>query len=157
MDLQLSRPGRFSFAPHRRPQASGEVFFEHGNITYSPIISGACTLPRTVGACHNVNLVAQMIESEQPVKEHQFAIRQGQVIFCMLTDVFQLPSYIVRKIDYSSCRNAGGSFAAMDRNAETGVSKSALADFTTGTSGADRARRENSLNSGLIMDTKLDK
>src|ERR1700723_3274011 len=39
----------------------------------------------------------------------------------------------------------------MDKNAETGVSRSALTDFTTGTSVADRARRENSLNSGLIM------
>jgi hypothetical protein len=43
----------------------------------------------------------------------------------------------------------------MDRNAETGVSKSALTDFTTGTSVADRASRENSLNSGLIMDRSL--
>src|ERR1700722_2439099 len=103
MDLQLSRPGRFSFAPHRRTQDSGELFFEHGNITYSPIISAAWTLARNVSGGHNVNLVAQMIESEQPVKEHQFAIRQGQVIFCTLTDVFQLPYYIVRKIAYRSC------------------------------------------------------
>jgi len=39
----------------------------------------------------------------------------------------------------------------MARNAETGVSRSALTDFTTGTNVADRARREKSLKSGLII------
>src|ERR1700723_1623847 len=39
----------------------------------------------------------------------------------------------------------------MARNAETGVSRSALTDFTTGTSVAERASRENSLKLGLTM------
>ena len=39
----------------------------------------------------------------------------------------------------------------MARKAETGVSKSALTDFTTGTSVASRARRENCLKSGCSM------
>jgi hypothetical protein len=39
----------------------------------------------------------------------------------------------------------------MARNAETGVSKSALTDFTTGTSVASRASRENCLKSGCSI------
>src|SRR5690242_9036374 len=39
----------------------------------------------------------------------------------------------------------------MARKAETGVSKSALTDFTTGTSVDSRARRENCLKSGCSM------
>src|ERR1700731_2764852 len=50
-----------------------------------------------------------------------------------------------------SSRKACGSFSAIARKADTGVSKSALTDFTTGTSVAVRASRENSLKSGLIM------
>ena len=41
--------------------------------------------------------------------------------------------------------------AAIARKAETGVSRSALTDFTTGTSVDSRARRENSLKSGCSM------
>src|SRR5580700_11340559 len=52
---------------------------------------------------------------------------------------------------FDSSKNACGSFSAMARNAETGVSRSALTDFTTGTSVADRASRENSLKLGLTM------
>src|SRR5271169_3500909 len=39
----------------------------------------------------------------------------------------------------------------MARKAETGVSRSALTDFTTGTSVASRARRENCLKSGCSI------
>jgi hypothetical protein len=39
----------------------------------------------------------------------------------------------------------------MARKADTGVSRSALTDFTTGTRVAERASRENSLKLGLIM------
>src|SRR4051812_24294451 len=54
-----------------------------------------------------------------------------------------------RSID--SSRNACDSFSAMARKAETGVSRSALIDLTTGTSVASRASRENCFKSGCSM------
>src|SRR5438270_126595 len=50
-----------------------------------------------------------------------------------------------------SSRKACGSSSAIARKAETGVSRSAVTDFTTGTRLASRARRVNSLYSGCSM------
>jgi hypothetical protein len=153
-----------------------------------------------------VNLVAQVIKGQQPVEEHQFAIRQREIVLGMFANFFQLPDHVVRKIadrpgserrqTGNQCRlvlaqqllhdlkdvalpplalpsafNLDGRtprphphvrprtqervtadllaaldrlqqkrvrlFSAIARKAETGVSRSALTDFTTGTSVAD--------------------
>src|SRR5947199_341988 len=53
-----------------------------------------------------------------------------------------------------SRRKAYGSFSATARNAETGVSRSAVTDFTTGMSVCPRASRENSLKDRVIQNSR---
>ena len=45
-----------------------------------------------------MNLVAQMIKGQQPVEEHQLAIRQREVVLGVLANLFQLAHHIVGKI-----------------------------------------------------------
>ena len=203
-----------SFVPVRRPQSRRQFLFQHGNVGSGPVISLARTLARNIGRGDDVDLVAQVIERQQAVEEHQHAIGQREIVFGMLADIFQLPDHVVSEIsdgargkrrqpghsrrtmlpqqflhdlnrasltlflllaalhyDLAAPRphlhigtrsqkrvasdllaalhrlqqESIGSLAAMARKAETGVNKSAATDFTTGTSVASPASRENSL------------
>ncbi len=57
-----------------------------------------------------MNLVPQVIESQQTVEKHQAAIGQRKIIFGVLADLFQLPHGVIGKIAHRSRgerRNAG--------------------------------------------------
>ena len=51
-----------------------------------------------------MNLMTQVIKGEQAIKEHQLGVGQMQVIFCALSDLFQLSDHIVRKVPHRSSR-----------------------------------------------------
>src|SRR5208283_3033755 len=103
MDLQriapqLSCASLVRFAPHRRTQSGSQLAFQPSAISYCPVMSPPGTLPRNIRRGHDMNLVAQMIKGQQPVKEHQLAIRQREIILGVFANFFQLPDHIVRKI-----------------------------------------------------------
>ena len=45
-----------------------------------------------------MNLVPEVIESQQTIKEHQFRIGNGEVIFRMFADVLQLTNHVIGEI-----------------------------------------------------------
>ena len=98
MDLEFLRRSLAGFAPHRRAQSRRQLSFEHGNIAHCAVVSAARALPRNVCRSHDMNLVAQVIKSQQPVEEHQFAIWQRKIVLRVLAYLFKLPHHIVGKI-----------------------------------------------------------
>src|SRR5690242_2544974 len=46
--------------------------------------------------------MAQMIESQQAIEEHQCAVGKMQVIFCIVADILELPHNVVRAESNSS-------------------------------------------------------
>ena len=53
---------------------------------------------RNVRRSHDMNLVAQVVKGQQAIEEHQFTIRQREIVFRPLANIFQLPHYVVGKI-----------------------------------------------------------
>ena len=221
MNLELAGLALCRFAPQRRAQSRRQFSLQSGNVAQRAVVGAPRTLARNIGRGHDVNLMAQMIERQQAIEEHQFGIGQQQVIFRVVADLFQLADHVVGKISNRACRKRRQSrnacradapaatasrpercclerlraaaraesrpspaapspackaaprgrcsarsarrarpipaetravrFRAIARKAETGVSRSALTDFTTGTSVASRARRENCLKSGCSI------
>ncbi len=49
-----------------------------------------------------MNLMAQVIEGQQTVKEHQLRIGQSQIVFARAPDVFQLPDHVVGEVSDSA-------------------------------------------------------
>ena len=45
-----------------------------------------------------MNLVAQVIERQQAIEEHQHAIGQREIVLGMLADIFQLPHHVIREV-----------------------------------------------------------
>jgi hypothetical protein len=53
------------------------------------------TLARNVGGGDDVNLMAQVIESQHAIEEHQHTIGQGKIVLGVLADSFQLANRVV--------------------------------------------------------------
>ena len=98
VDLELSRRGLAGLAPHCWPQACSQLSFESGNIAHCPVIGTPRIFSRNVCRSHNVNLVAQVIKSQQPVEEHQFTVGKREIVLRMFANLFQLPHNVVGKI-----------------------------------------------------------
>ena len=82
----------------RRPQARRQLLFQDGNVGGGAIIGPARTLARYIGSGDDVNLVAQVIEGQQPVEEHQHAIGKRKIVLGVLADIFQLPHRVIGEI-----------------------------------------------------------
>ena len=92
----LSRPR--GFAPVRRPQSRSQFLFQRCNVLRSPVIGLARTFARHIGGGNDVDLVAQMIERQQAIEKHQYAVGQGKIIFGVFADIFQLPHCVVGEV-----------------------------------------------------------
>ncbi len=84
--------------PVRRAQSRRQLLFQDGNVRGGPVVSPARTLARHIGRGDNVDLMAQVIEGQQPVEKHQYAIGQGKIILGMLANIFQLPHRVVGEV-----------------------------------------------------------
>ena len=62
------------------------------------VIGLARTLARHVSGGDDVDLVAQVIECQQTIEKHQYAIGQGKIIFGVFADIFQLPHCVVSEV-----------------------------------------------------------
>ena len=81
-----------------------------------PVVGAARTLARHIGGGNDVDLVAQVIEGQQAVEEHQYAVGQGKIIFGMFADIFQLPHCVIGEVAHRACgegRQPGHSGGAM--------------------------------------------
>jgi hypothetical protein len=47
-------------------------------------------------------LVAQMIEGQQPIEEHELGVRTGKVVFSVFTNVFQLADDVISEVSDGS-------------------------------------------------------
>src|SRR6202521_1295758 len=88
----------------RRPRAAGQLLLEDCNVGCGAIVGPARALARNIGGCDNVNLMAQVIEGEQAIEEHQHTIGQGKIVLGVLTDFLQLANRVVRKITHRARR-----------------------------------------------------
>src|SRR5580692_5590017 len=84
-----------------RTQSCGQLLLEHSDVGERAIVSAARALARNIRGDDDVNLVAQVIESQQAIEEHQHAIGQGKIVFRVVTDSFQLADRVIRKVSDS--------------------------------------------------------
>ncbi len=84
--------------PMKGPQTALQLLFQHGNIGDSAIVGAARAFAGNIRHCDDVDLMAEVIEGEQAVEEHQDAIGNGQVVLRMFADVFQVADDIVSKV-----------------------------------------------------------
>ena len=82
----------------RRTQTGGQLLLEDSDVSEGPVIGAARTLARNIRGGDDVNLVAQVIESQQAIEEHQHAIGQGKIVLGMVADSFQLADDVIREI-----------------------------------------------------------
>ena len=88
MHLQLACLGFRRFAPECRGESRGQLALQCSNVAKGAIIGAARSFANNVGGRYNVNLMPQMIESQQPVEEHQLGVGQLQIILRTLADLF---------------------------------------------------------------------
>jgi hypothetical protein len=103
MNLQLARRLFWSFVPVRRAQACSQLLFQDGNVGSGAIIGAPRTLPRHIGIGDDVDLVAQVIEGQQAIEEHQHAVGQQKIVLRLLADILQLPDCVVGEIPHRAC------------------------------------------------------
>src|SRR5580658_7917237 len=84
-----------------RTQTSGQLLLEDSDVSERAIVSAARTLARNIRGGDDVNLMAQVIESQHAIEEHQHAIGQGKIVFRVVADSFQLADSVIRKISDS--------------------------------------------------------
>src|SRR5579863_2115022 len=82
-------------------QTRSQLLLEDSDVSEGAVIGAARTLARNIRGGDDVNLVAQVIEGQQPIEEHQHAIGQGKVVFRVITDSFQLADRVIGKISDS--------------------------------------------------------
>ncbi len=80
----------------RTPRAS--LCFDRGDVGQSAIVGFARRLRANVSCGDDVNLVAQMIEGQQPVVEGEDAIRKAYVILSAIRQPLELPHHVVGEI-----------------------------------------------------------
>src|SRR6185437_4240975 len=80
----------------------GQFPLDRLNIRKCAIVGFAWIFAGHIGRCHDVDLMAKMIECQQSVKKHQHAIGKVQVVFSMLADVFKPANNVVRTKSYRS-------------------------------------------------------
>ncbi len=102
--LQLALGRTRGFVPVRRAQSRSQLSFQHGDVRGGAIVSLARTFARHIGRGDDVDLVAQVIEGQQPVEEHQDAIGQREIILGVFADVFQLPHRVIREVAHRARR-----------------------------------------------------
>ena len=95
MDFEFPRLCLGSFAPHRRTQSRSQFSFECGNVAHGAVVRLTRFFPRNVGRGHDVNLMTQVVEGQEPVEEHQFAIRQRKIVLGMFANRLQLANHVV--------------------------------------------------------------
>jgi hypothetical protein len=84
--------------PMCRTQSRRQLFFQDSNVGGGPVISLARTLARDIDRGNNVDLMSQMIEGQQPIEKHQYAVGQRKIIRGMFTDIFQLPNRVICEV-----------------------------------------------------------
>ncbi len=104
MHLEFAKRRVGGFTPERGAQSCGEFPLQRRNVAKRAVIGAARAFAGHVGGGDNVDLVAQVIERQQPIKKHEFGIGQCQVIFAMLANFFQLAHHVVREIPDRACR-----------------------------------------------------
>src|SRR5580704_8524673 len=82
----------------RRTQSRGQLLLEHSDVGEGAVIGAARALARNIRGRDDVNLVAQVIESQQAIEEHQHAIGQGKIVFRVVADSFQLADSVIREV-----------------------------------------------------------
>src|SRR5580704_13690639 len=81
-----------------RTQTGGQLLFEDCDVSECAIVGSSRALPRNVGSGDDMNLVAQVIKSQEAIEEHQLTIRQSKIILGMLANFFQLADGVIGKI-----------------------------------------------------------
>ena len=81
-----------------RPQTRSQLLLQNCDVGGGAIVGTPRTFARDIRGRDNVNLVMKMIERQQPVEEHQHAIRQGKIVFRVCSDILQLPHRVVAKV-----------------------------------------------------------
>ena len=79
-------------------QAASQLLFENRDIGERAVIGLAGAFTGDIGGGDDMNLMAQMIESQQAIEEHQHAIGQRQIVLGVLADFFQLANGVVGEI-----------------------------------------------------------
>ncbi len=82
----------------RRTQTGCQLLLEHSDVSDRAIVSAARALTRNIRGGDDVNLVAQVIESQHAIEEHQHAIGQGKIVFRVVADSFQLANRVICEI-----------------------------------------------------------
>ena len=98
MNLQLGFAGSRRLVPMRRTQTGSQLLFEHGDVSDGAIIGASRALAGNIGSRDDVNLMAQVIEGQQPVEEHQYAIGQRKIVLGVLADSFELANRVIREV-----------------------------------------------------------
>src|SRR5580704_3429728 len=88
--------------PMRRAQARSQLLFEDHNVSECPIIGSSRALARNIGRGDDMNLMVQVIESQEAIEEHQHTIRQSKIILGLLANFLQLADGVIGKISNSA-------------------------------------------------------
>jgi hypothetical protein len=86
-----------------RTQTGGQLLLEDSDVSERAVIGAARALARNIRGGDDVNLVAQVIEGQQAIEEHQHAIGQGEIVLGMVADSFQLADRVICEIANGAC------------------------------------------------------
>src|SRR5438067_13779736 len=84
------------------PKSSGQPFFQRGNITYRSLICTTRVFSGDVGRGDDLDLVAEVVERQQAVEEHEHTIGNVLIVLGMFPNGFQMAHYVVRKVTHRS-------------------------------------------------------
>src|SRR2546425_10810678 len=79
-------------------QSGSQLLFQNRDVGQRVVVGPSGTFAGNVGSGNDVNLMTQMVENEKAVKEHQRAVRQGEIVLGVLADVLQLTHDVVGKV-----------------------------------------------------------
>src|SRR6185312_5644523 len=96
VDFQLAL-ARFVRLEKFARQRLRELLFNAGNVTHGAGIGLLGRLVAHIGRGNDEDLMPNVVKRQQPVKEHEHAVRQFEVVFGSLREFFQLAHGIVRK------------------------------------------------------------
>src|SRR5580704_10472132 len=85
-----------------RTQTSGQLLFEDCNVSECTIVGSSRALARNIGSGDDMNLMVQVIESQEAIEEHQHTIRQSKIILGLLANFLQLADGVIGKITDSA-------------------------------------------------------
>ena len=85
-------------------QAGYEFFLQRVDVRNRAIVGRTRLLASHIGGGNDVQLMSQVIEGKQPVVEHEDAIRQLEVIFCVGRQALEVTHRIIGKVADSAGR-----------------------------------------------------